>query len=303
MEGAKKMAIVPYKVWEDMKRWKEEQIQKPRLPPNPNVSSTAHLQRDLSSVLANDELSEAEKSQLYGETLHKFKTAHQKALKETTLSLATPSAAAGSQNQLAKINQHILSSVPATMKRKAELLLSMLKDHPTMSWDEQGTVKLYGQPIPGSNIIDLVNDVLRNRKGIEPTGWQSFAEGLRELNIPQDVVGNRDRWDWIHHPPSHPSPPTKAAKSPAEDEFMTPPPQKTKSTVVRKKRTSSSSRIPLLTSKQKRIKHEALPKSLSGTKKRLQERLSLTPNRLSSTKEHIKKELFSPKQWLSFDDQ
>ena len=46
------MAIVPFKLWEDMKRWKEEQIQKPRLPPNPNVSATASLQRDLSSVMA-----------------------------------------------------------------------------------------------------------------------------------------------------------------------------------------------------------------------------------------------------------
>ena len=79
MEGATK-----WPVWEDMKRWKEEQIKKPRLPPNPNLSATAHLQRDLSSVLANEELSEAGKSQLYGEILHKFKTAHQKSLKETT---------------------------------------------------------------------------------------------------------------------------------------------------------------------------------------------------------------------------
>ena len=67
------MAIVPFKLWEDMKRWKEEQIQKPRLPPDPNVSATASLQRDISSVMANEELSEAEKSQLYGQTLHKFK--------------------------------------------------------------------------------------------------------------------------------------------------------------------------------------------------------------------------------------
>ena len=43
------MAIVPFKLWEDMKRWKEEQIQKPRLPPDHNVSATASLQRDLSS--------------------------------------------------------------------------------------------------------------------------------------------------------------------------------------------------------------------------------------------------------------
>ena len=57
---------------------------KTRLPPDPNVSGTASLQRDLSSVMGNEDLSEAEKSQLYGQTLHKFKTAHQKALKETS---------------------------------------------------------------------------------------------------------------------------------------------------------------------------------------------------------------------------
>ena len=48
MDG-RKMATVPFKLWEDIKRWKEEQIQKPRLPPDPNVSDTASLQRDLSS--------------------------------------------------------------------------------------------------------------------------------------------------------------------------------------------------------------------------------------------------------------
>ena len=114
------MAIVPFKLWEDMKRWKEEQIQKPRLPPIPNVSATASLQRDLSSVMANEDLSEAEKSQLYSQTLHKFKTAHQKALKET--SLLSPSDPSSS-----KMNQLVIDSVPSTMKRKAQLLVSLLK--------------------------------------------------------------------------------------------------------------------------------------------------------------------------------
>ena len=45
------------------------------------------------------------------------------------------------------MNQHILASVPFTMKRKAQLLLSILQDHPKMSWYEQGTMKLYNQPI------------------------------------------------------------------------------------------------------------------------------------------------------------
>ena len=191
------MAVVPFKLWEDMKRWKEEQIQKPRLPPNPNVSATASLQRDLSSVMVNEDLSEAEKSQLYGQTLHKFKTAHQKALKET--SLFSPSDPSSS-----KMNQLVIDSVPSTMKRKAQLLVSLLKNNPNVSWEDDGTVKLYGKSIPGSNIIDLVNDVIRHRKGSEPTGWQAFAEGLRDMNIPQDVIGNRERWDWMHRAPETP---------------------------------------------------------------------------------------------------
>ena len=61
-----------------MERWKEGQIQKPRLPPDPIVSATARLQRDLSSVMVNEYLSEAENPQLNDQSLHKVKTAHQK---------------------------------------------------------------------------------------------------------------------------------------------------------------------------------------------------------------------------------
>ena len=58
MKG-RKMAIVPYKKWEEMNRWKQKQ--RPRLPPGPNVVHTVSLQKDLPSVLADDDISEAEK--------------------------------------------------------------------------------------------------------------------------------------------------------------------------------------------------------------------------------------------------
>ena len=61
-----------------------------------------------------------------------------------------------------------------------------------MSWKDDDTVQLYGKSIPGSNIIDLVIDVIRHRKGSDPTSWQAFAEGLRDINSPQDVIGNRE---------------------------------------------------------------------------------------------------------------
>ena len=94
--------------------------------------------------MANEDLSEAEKSQLYGQTLHKFKTAHQKALKETSLfPQSDPSSS--------KMNQLVIDSVPSTMKRKARLLVSLLKTNPNVSLEDEGTVKLYGKSIPGSN--------------------------------------------------------------------------------------------------------------------------------------------------------
>ena len=38
------MAIVPYKQWEEMNRWKQEQ--RPRLPPDPNIVHTVSLQKN-----------------------------------------------------------------------------------------------------------------------------------------------------------------------------------------------------------------------------------------------------------------
>ena len=296
------MAIVPFKLWEDMKRWKEEQIQKPRLPPDPNVSATASLQRDLSSVMANEDLSEAEKSQLYGQTLHKFKTAHQKALKETSLfPQSDPSSS--------KMNQLVIDSVPSTMKRKAQLLVSLLKTNPNVSWEDDGTVKLYGKSIPGSNIIDLVNDVIRHRKGSEPTGWQAFAEGLRDMNIPQDVIGNRERWDWMHRAPETP-----------ETDYITPKQKRT----IRK----TASRIPVSVrsakslSVRKRIKVSKVAKirnrynqvphltqdtngKVTNSQKTPQTRAKRSdhfssPALLSATKKRIKEEFSSP--WVSYNE-
>jgi len=58
-----------------------------------------------------------------------------------------------------------------------------------MRWDHQGVLKYQGKPVAGSNVIDLVNDVIRQRKRSKPKGWEQFAKGLRDIN--QEVVGNR----------------------------------------------------------------------------------------------------------------
>ena len=89
-----------------------------------------------------------------------------------------------------------------------------------------------------------------------------FAEGLRDMNIPQDVIGNRERWDWMHRAPETP-----------ETDYITPKQKRT----IRK----TASRIPVSVrsakslSVWKRIKdHFASPALLSATKKRIKEEFS-----------------------------
>ena len=95
------------------------------------------------------------------------------------------------------LHDQILQSVPKTMQRKAELLLGMIKNNNNLTWDEQGVVSYKGKRIHGSNIIDLINDAIRQRKGVEPRGWKTFSKALHESNIPQEVIGNTSRWKWM----------------------------------------------------------------------------------------------------------
>ena len=49
------------------------------------------------------------------------------------------------------------------------------------------------KPITGSHVVDLVNDMLRHRKGFEPVGWSVFARGLARMNVPENLVRNPQR--------------------------------------------------------------------------------------------------------------
>ena len=64
------------------------------------------------------------------------------------------------------------------MQNRAKLLIQKLKDHSDIiSWNDNGRLVLDGSIIPNSNIVDLVNDIMRKRK----------------INVPEDYVRNPDR--------------------------------------------------------------------------------------------------------------
>ena len=95
--------------------------------------------------------------------------------------------------------REVIDSVPKSFKRRAQILMNRIKAAGgPLSWNTQGELINRGNVLTGSNIVDLVNDVLRKRKSRSaPAGWQQFSTGLRDSNIPQEAIGHPDRWAYI----------------------------------------------------------------------------------------------------------
>ena len=82
-----------------------------------------------------------------------------------------PTAAAPAIAAPSAVEADIVDSVPKTMKVKAKKLMDRLKTQ--LSWTDRGELIHGGTPVPGSNMVDLVNDVLRKRRKSVPDGKRS----------------------------------------------------------------------------------------------------------------------------------
>lgn len=94
----------------------------------------------------------------------------------------------------------ILSSIPKTYSKKGENLLNLLSlNKNKINWNESGTVIIDNEKIPGSNIVDLINDLLRPLKNNDIyIGWESLAKDpLKDIKIPLMYLGNPKRVEYI----------------------------------------------------------------------------------------------------------
>ena len=92
------------------------------------------------------------------------------------------------------VKTDIMESVPPTMKTRARQLVKKLKENKNLiTWDDKAQLVYEGKPVPGSNVIDLVNDALRHWKNFNPQGWRLFAKALSDVNIPEGIVRDENR--------------------------------------------------------------------------------------------------------------
>ena len=97
------------------------------------------------------------------------------------------------------IENELLDTVSASFKTKARSLLTNLKRNRSkghLDWTPEGEIVVSGNRVEGSNLVDLIHDSLRSRKGFkDPVGWKTFTEPLALNNTPESLITNTKRRD------------------------------------------------------------------------------------------------------------
>ncbi|KAF4520551.1 hypothetical protein B566_EDAN008750 [Ephemera danica] len=186
---------------------KRNRLQKPQAF---NHNTIENLDTEMSIILGTKGKSDFEKWQEYNQVLQKYLRQYEKVKEPIKLSVENDLEELNSEQQKIESNNNELNaedSVLQTMvnsfaknhrfRNKASVLYGILKRSPDIKWDDGGRVYIKDQIIRGSNIIDLMNDVIRSRQGEPPTGWEQFASVLASINVPREYIGNENRWNYI----------------------------------------------------------------------------------------------------------
>ncbi|KAK7576268.1 hypothetical protein V9T40_012554 [Parthenolecanium corni] len=198
MDNAKKMILVPPEYFNRMNESKPV-IQTPaeNIVDGSSLSQLSYvktptndLDSEMNQILNKTNLNDREKWSQYYQILQRY--FHQNKIQRQPVELSI--------NETSTMgntipDRDIISTYPASMQKNAERLLNWIKrSNAHISWDENGIVKIKGYVINGSNIIDLIGDLMRPRKTANPPiGISTFIQTLRETNVPEELIGNKDR--------------------------------------------------------------------------------------------------------------
>ena len=205
MEHARKMALVDPRLLDTL-----------RSPPPATDTLGRKVQAlddEMKTILDRTDLDDGTKVTLYNQVLQRYNALADKRVKEplrvVTVNEPEVTSESGSEGTarapISGLEATVLATVPKTMKAKASRLMEHLKRD--VAWTARGELIHEGVPVVGSNVVDLVNDLLRKSKSkTAPTGWQPFARQLRAINLPMTLVGNVSRRAYIRpEPPVTPS--------------------------------------------------------------------------------------------------
>ena len=170
-----------------------------------NLRKSYEARQEINDWLGKDDMPQDAKATMYLQQLQRVKQLKNQVVRPEpspvqmiTHTEQTMISESDTSEHLSATDKQIIDSVPKTMQNRAKLLIQKLKDHSdVISWNDNRQLVLDGSAIPNSNIVDLINDVMRKRKGFNPEHSNTFAKALAKINVPEDYVRNPDRIDSI----------------------------------------------------------------------------------------------------------
>ena len=203
MEHAKKMILVPQEYINEVKKTKKH-TQNVATVQTPGTE-TSRLDKEMFQILNTPAEDERKKWSLYQQVLQRY--LHLKKKKKKKKSSSDDDDDDDDENdddeeeeeeeKVAEIEGEnpdttIIESVPMKFRNSATKIIKRLRKVGNVVWDERGQVTIDGAIVEHANIVDLVNAAVRARKQEPPPGSSQFARALREAQIPQEYIGNKN---------------------------------------------------------------------------------------------------------------
>lgn len=172
---------------------------------NPRKGELYQREREMKEVLDEPDIPNDEKIRLFTENLNSMRKRYDELVKPKPLKIvmeAKESRESGGEaveepkTEEYSMEDSLINSLPKLMQNNAQLILNHLKNYSKIiKWNESGEIIYKDETINGSNLTDLVANVLSPKNSSTPPLLHEtiFLKALSETNVPELWIKNKSK--------------------------------------------------------------------------------------------------------------
>lgn len=157
--------------------------------PSPLASKLSRLDAEMKDVLNKADLDDETKLSAYSQVLSRYLSARAQYARPTPIPIVDVPTSSPAAVEIQ------LDAIPKQYQKKAQLLIDHIRKSPHLGWNQRNEVVINGESLTNTNILDLVDDLVRPKTKRNPRGIQDFVRELKKANVPQTLINNRRRLD------------------------------------------------------------------------------------------------------------
>jgi len=204
MQHTSKMLLVPESAYSVLLNQQKQEV-------SPITQKLAKLDEEIHKILYDRTLPADIKFEKYENLFRRYRILKEEQNKPLEVSVKNNEEKHEFTEGLQKVTEHwdsapyekpksvlndIIKFQPKSSKSQAKILIDHIQNNPKIQWNTKNELIVNGHAVDGSNLIDLVNDLARNRPNvIAPLGSAELAKILKDTNVPQSAIVNKARME------------------------------------------------------------------------------------------------------------